>query len=206
MNLGRPATALCRTTLAATLEVLAGTTRPLAGREVARLATDGTAPSVLDALRHLVDHGLVEREVVGKTHLYRLNRDHLATSAVLELTGLRGALLDRLRATIHGWPIQPVHASLFGSAARGDGSLESDIDILVVRGRGTTEGADWREQLDNLQTQAMRWTGNPVRPLELSEVELTQMVENGDPLVDSWRQDAIHLVGKQLRPLLRAKA
>lgn len=205
MNLGRPATVLCRTTLAATLEVLAGATRPLAGREVARLAPYGSVQGVLDALRHLVVHGLVSQEEMGNAHLYELNREHVAAQAVIELARLRDTFLRRVRDAISDWPKRPVHASLFGSAARGDGTLESDVDVLVVRsGQVTQDDTAWRDQLDDLAVRVLRWTGNQVRWLELSEKELTRMVHNREAIVDDWREDAIDLAGKPLRTLLRA--
>lgn len=46
---------------------------------------------------------------------------------------MRSDLLSRLRAALSGWSPRAVHASLFGSAARGDGDAGSDIDIFVVR-------------------------------------------------------------------------
>lgn len=206
MDLGLPATVLCRSTLAATLEVLAGATRSLAGREVARLAPYGSVQGILDALNHLVNHGVVVRQEVGRTHLYLLNREHVAAPAVIELARLRDTFLDRLRTTISQWPLPPLHASLFGSAARGDGELESDVDILVVRGRRTTpDNTAWREQLDRFAGQVLRWTGNQVRWLETSEPELSRMVQNGEAIVGNWREEAIDLAGKPLRSLLRAK-
>ena len=40
--------------------------------------------------------------------------------------------MERLRETIRGWRPRPVYACVFGSAARGDGGPDSDIDLLVV--------------------------------------------------------------------------
>jgi predicted nucleotidyltransferase len=204
MDLRLPATVLCRPALASTLAVLSGTTRPLAGREVARLAPHGSVPAVFDALHQLVDHGLVVRQEVGRTHLYRLNHEHVAATAALELARLRQTLLDRIQGAIADWRVQPVNASLFGSAARGDGTVESDIDVLIVRAERTSaEDPRWREQLDSLGARLLRWSGNQARWLELSRVELTRMVRRHEPIVADWREEALDLAGKPLRSLLR---
>jgi len=73
-------------------------------------------------LNRLADQGLVLQQEAGKAVLYTLNRDHLAAPAVSILADIRSELVRRLRATLADWTIQPVHASLFGWAARGDGT------------------------------------------------------------------------------------
>ena len=117
------------------LRVLRGTTRPLTGREVARLVRAGSQPTVNASLRRLSDEGLVHVEEAGNAYLYTFNREHLAAPAVELLADVRAELERRLRDEIAGWKIAPVHLSVFGSAARGDGDTRSDIDIFVVRPR-----------------------------------------------------------------------
>jgi hypothetical protein len=134
------------------LIVLAGTTRPLTGREVARLARRGTPPAVAAALTRLVRPGLVHREEIGSAFLHTLNRDHLAAPAVLVLAGLRSELLERLSAAVADWEIQPVSAALFGSAARGDGDVEQEVTALLNSGPPV---------LESLRTEAISLAGIP---------------------------------------------
>jgi predicted nucleotidyltransferase len=49
----------------------------------------------------------------------------------------RVRLVGQLRETIGGWRVPAAHASLFGSAARGDDREESDLDLLVDFAPGT---------------------------------------------------------------------
>ena len=70
---------------------------------------------------------------VGRVHLYEFNRDHVAADAVIAAMGLRGKLFQRIKEKIEFWEIQPVSVAIFGSAARGDGNTESDIDVMIVR-------------------------------------------------------------------------
>ncbi len=107
------------------LETLAGTRMGMTGRQVALLTGRRSHSGVLDALHRLADQGLVDRVELNRAFLFSLNRDHLAADAVLELAGLRAKLVGRLRARIEGWEIAPIHASLFGSTARGDADSRS---------------------------------------------------------------------------------
>ncbi len=132
MNVGRPHTAVCPTLDSEVLNVLVGTTRPLTGREIARLAGRPSHSGVLDVLHRLAEHGLVERQEAGRALLFTLNREHLAASAVELLANMRHELFSRLRRAIENWEVAPSHVSLFGSAARGEGDTQSDIDLFVV--------------------------------------------------------------------------
>src|SRR3954447_3212721 len=106
------------------LAVLAGTTKPLTGRQVARLARRGSDRGIRLALQRLAVQGLVDTLDAPPAVLYTLNREHIAAPVALALVELRGALLARLRDAIGSWQVAPLHASLFGSAARGDGGTE----------------------------------------------------------------------------------
>lgn len=119
MDLSAPYLAVLPATTGGVLSVLAGTNRPLSGREVARLG--GVArTTTARVLQRLAEHGLVrvQEAGAGAALLYTFNREHVAADAVLGLVGLRCRLVDRLRNEFEGWPTPPLHASLFGSAAR----------------------------------------------------------------------------------------
>jgi predicted nucleotidyltransferase len=149
MDVSHPFTALMPGLDSAVLSVLARTTRAQTGREVALAA--GRSPSgVRSVLDRLAEQGFVDSERAGRAYVYTLNREHLAAPAVEALAGLRPALADRLRREIAGWRIAPSHASLFGSAARGDGDAASDVDLFIVRPGGIeAEDATWRDQLES---------------------------------------------------------
>jgi DNA-binding transcriptional ArsR family regulator len=188
------------------LRVLAGTTRPLTGRVIARLARNGSASSIQRALRALAAAGVVDVQEAGRSLLYTLNREHVATSPALALLGLRDELQHRMSESIAGWEIQPFHLSLFGSTARGEGGLESDIDVFCVRPAGVGEGDPrWRQQLDTLARQVRRWSGNPLALSEVSEAELRRLRRERPPAVESLRADAITLVGAGASELLRSR-
>jgi predicted nucleotidyltransferase len=186
------------------LEVLARTTRPLTGREVQRLARKGSPSGVRLALSRLTEQGIVHAEHRSTAVFYVANRDHLAWSAVETLTDLRRTLLRRLRTELESWHPPPIHASLFGSAARGDGDASSDIDILLIRADEVTEDhPTWAEQVDRLRGDVAIWTGNRCQAFELDRRRLAEHVRVQDPLIDAWLRDAIPLAGRDLRNTLR---
>lgn len=206
MNVGSPHTALASAVDVEALVALSGAASPLTGREVARRA-GRSHDRVRKVLDRLVEHGLVSRIEAGRARLYLLNREHLVAPAIEQLAGLRIALVDRLREELRAWDVQPVAAALFGSAARGDGDTQSDIDLLVVR-PATADGEDppWRAQIDRLSERVYAWTGNHARTIELGEDELPELSARQPPILRELREDAIPLIGPRPASLVGAGA
>jgi predicted nucleotidyltransferase len=203
MDVAHPYTTLCPTLDSGVLNVLAGTTRPLTGREVARLMGRTSHSGALDALNRLVEHGLVDRQEAGKALLFTLNREHLAAPAVDVLAGMRTELLNRLRDAVASWEVTPIHISLFGSAARGEGDSSSDIDLFVVRPSAVfEEDLRWRAQLDQLARNVQRWTGNRAGIAEVAESEIGRLRKDAPPILAELRSDAIALAGPEAAMLL----
>jgi DNA-binding transcriptional ArsR family regulator len=203
MDLTRPQAALCPTLDTDVLSVLAVITRPLSGREVARLAGRMSHEGVREVLGRLTEHGLVDRQEAGGALLYTLNREHLAAPAVAILADLRTELWRRLRDLIGSWDIRPVHASVFGSAARGDGATDSDIDIFIARPDDIDDDNPiWREQLENLATSVRRWTGNHAGISEVSKSDIPRLRKEQPPIVAQLKADAVELSGPDIRALL----
>lgn len=107
---------------------------------------------------------MVTVTAAGPSNLYVLNRAHVAAEAVLALQDLRGQLFSRIRQALAGWDPSPLAAAVFGSAARGDGGPESDIDLLVIRPAGIDDAnPPWSSQVDALAQDVRRWSGNAAR-------------------------------------------
>jgi predicted nucleotidyltransferase len=190
VDLARPHRLISHPLDGSVLAALSRTTRPLTGREVARLAPEGSQPGVSKALARLADEGLVDRQEAGNAILYTLNREHLAAPAATMLVQLRDAVVERLREELMSWSVQPVHASIFGSAARGDGDSDSDVDLLVVRPADTADDDQrWRAQLDRLRHSIIRWTGNPASISEIPEAEVDRLRSERPPVIDAVSRD-----------------
>jgi predicted nucleotidyltransferase len=203
MDLGRPYAVICPTLEGPVLDVLAHTTRPLTGREIARLASRGSERGVRLVLHRLVAQGLVSAQEAGSASLFVLNREHVAADVVEGLVRLRAELIERIRREIEGWPCRPVHVSVFGSAARADGGTESDVDLLVVRpGDLAEDDPQWREQLHRLAEQIERWSGNHASLHETTPKGLKATVRRGEPVVGSLLEDCIVVAGPGFADLL----
>ncbi|HKF83377.1 MAG TPA: nucleotidyltransferase domain-containing protein [Solirubrobacterales bacterium] len=202
MDLTSPFKSLFPTVDSSVLGVLLGSTKPRTGREVAREAHRSQRATKL-VLDRLVDHGLVFREELGRSQVYTLNRNHIAAGPLAQLVSLRLALFDRLRAAVGAWRLQPGHVSVFGSAARGDGGLKSDIDIFVVRPNGVEEDDEgWREQVEALAEAVFDWTGNHAGIAEVGDEELGRLRREQPAILESLRADAVHIAGPPIRELL----
>ena len=208
MNLSAPYTAVAAPTDGAVLALLAGTTRPLSGREVARLI-EGTHNTVRLALKRLSEQGIVTVQEAGSgaALLYSLNREHLAAGAVELLANLRERLFTCLRDSMREWAILPAHAYAFGSVARGDGDTSSDIDLFIVRPAGVgEEDQHWRGQLARLADEVRRWTGNHAGIAEVSETDVRRLARDRPRIVGDLQRDAVTLVGVPIRELLGMEA
>ena len=186
------------------LSVLTESTKPRTGREIARLADRSPRGTQL-VLSRLVDHGLVLMGEAGSARVYTLNRDHLAAKPIVELANLRGTLFRRLGDEVFQfWRPLPVHLSVFGSAARGDGGLDSDVDIFLVRpGDVGEDDEEWRERVEALADSVFRWTGNHAGIAEVGEEELKRLRSEQPAIVKSLRADAVDIAGIPVRELLR---
>jgi predicted nucleotidyltransferase len=203
MDVAQPYTAICPTLDSEVLAVLAGTTRPLTGREVARLTGRTSHRGVAEVLSRLVEHGLVERQEAGRALLFTLNREHLAAPAVEILASMRTELLRRIRELVDTWEIEATHVSIFGSMARGDGSTQSDIDVFVVRPDAVPEDEpQWRAQLDALAGRIERWTGNKSSIAEVTADGIERLLREDRPIVTELRSDAICVAGTDAWTLL----
>jgi predicted nucleotidyltransferase len=202
MDLSNPLAVLTPTLDAAVLQALAATTGWATGARVHRLAGTGSDDGVRRVLARLVDQGIVLADQHSHATLYLLNRDHVAADAIVSLTRLRGVIIDRIKGALESWSAISVHASLFGSFARGEATVDSDIDLLVV----TNPEADpdiTADAVDQLAADIRRWTGNNAQIVYRNPDELAAMIAPDDPLLASWRADHIDLMGARLLELLR---
>jgi len=203
MDLSHPFQSLLPAVDSAVLAVLAESTKPRTGREIARLAnrSQGATQKVLN---RLVVHGVVLQREAGRARVYELNRDHLAAKPISELANLRSLLFTGIRHSLLFWLVPPIHVSVFGSTARGEGDLDSDVDIFLVRPRDVDEDdEEWRGQVDAFADAIFKMTGNHAGIAEVGEKELKRLRRDQPAILDSLRSDAVDIAGTPLPTLLR---
>jgi len=129
-------------------------------REVARRASV-VHNRASEILADLARQGLVDVEHVARSDLYELNREHVLFPVLHSLFAaerdvpedLERFLRRRLRALVRGVE----EAYLFGSVARNESRLGSDIDLAVVVPRARSGAAD--VALTRLATEVRRRYG-----------------------------------------------
>lgn len=229
MNLSDPTRAVTPTLDGPILAVLATAGRPLTVGEVATAAVRGSEIGVRRSLARLVDQGIVRATVMGRNAVHELNREHIAAPIADILGGLRLELWSRCRTALKDWSPAPLLACVFGSAARGDGGVDSDIDMLLVhppfpgdkppaaapnvltalagavlslrlmRPTNAVEAAKWERQVDDLRASVRDWTGNSLQVVDLSAYGYVELAQAGARLLEDARRDGVELANNMRR-------
>lgn len=128
--------------------------------------------------------------------MFVLNREHVAAEPVIGLASLRARLWHRIAEHAHGWTSRPEAIVVYGSAARGDGGVASDIDLLVVRPSHVDREDDrWQDSITELAGRVAAWAGNPCEVLDRSASELRCMAADGERLLAEIRRDGMAVLG-----------
>jgi DNA-binding transcriptional ArsR family regulator len=183
------------------LAALLGTSGELNLRTIARVAGVSIA-QVSRVLPGLVDLGILERREVPPSSLFRLVPEHVATRALLELADARNAVLTEMgRAASRIRPV-PVSVIAFGSFARGDSELDSDIDVIIVRPSDTDPDDDrWTETIERWRTGVSRVAGNTVQILDVGATEIAAKLSGGAQLWLDVHRDGQVVFGRSLDEL-----
>ena len=185
MDFSHPITAVIPGAQGKLLEGIAGLGRSVTSRQAASIAqvSQNQASKIL---RELAALGILDRTEAGNAALYQLSPTNLAANLVLQLCNLRHRLFETMRElSLPMVKEEPkIWIAVFGSTARGDSSLESDIDVVVVR-PDPTNGPDRRDLWDRLIFEFCQsvaaFAGNPVNPVEYWQSEV-------DPSRPFWKE------------------
>jgi DNA-binding transcriptional ArsR family regulator len=108
------------------------------GREVAR-RVGLSAPAAHAALKDLLDERIVERQIIGRQHIYRLNHAHRTVKEILAPAFRKAAALtdDVARYLVEALRERGILAAveslmLYGSVVRGPVREGSDCDVAAI--------------------------------------------------------------------------
>jgi predicted nucleotidyltransferase len=174
----------------AVLAVLLRTGEPMTGRQIHGLVSDDYSLwSVQEALKALTRLGLVETRTIGRAGVHTINDGHAFVAPLRALVDPIAAL----KTAIDEVTDADVRAViLFGSIARGDPSVDSDIDLAVIALPG------WDKRVD-LQDAVRTRLGNDCDVLLFTEPEFRRRAAEGEPVVADIVRDGIALVGTKPR-------
>lgn len=203
MNVASPIESIFPSVDSAVVVAVCETNEWRTGKEIADRTTRSYS-TVLASLERLSVQGVVRRRVAGRTYLFQLNDQHLAAEPLRDLSRMRARLFGRMRSHVSEWDVEPVSVSVFGSAARGDGDDQSDIDVLVVKGEERAAPDDWWSAcLSDFSQSITEWTGNRASVIDVWRSELSQEVLSR-AVWKEIRQDAVNVFGLSIREVLRS--
>ena len=212
MQLTKPFATVTPTLDGDVLTVLASADVTFTISQIQRILTTASGEGIRKVLTRLTAQGVVLHDQVGRTNTYRLNTEHLAAEPIMALSQLTSTFLNRLEEHLGRWGAELKYAALFGSAATGRMTLDSDIDLLLVRAAASDHDGDdvWEQQVAELARQVTAWTGNDGRIVEYTEDELRAAAAASEPLLEDVSEQGLTVAGtrawfnKQLRPIGKA--
>lgn len=187
------------------LRALMPLSRPVSGREAAKLARLSQTPA-LRALEDLVTLGVLRRTETPSQHLYEVNRTHQLVREGLEplFRAEReriGQVLDALRTLLSPDVDRIASAAVFGSAARGTDRPGSDFDVLVVA-KDDSDVELLHGRLADSIPRVEEEFGLELSPVVLPLIRFREMHRNGDPLVTDVLRDARLITGERPEALV----
>ena len=201
MDFARPVQAVVPGAQGRILAVLAETSAELNLRALARLSGVSLAQASR-VLPGLVSLGMVERRDVPPAALFRVVSDHVAVRAVMELSRARDVVLGEIGRLAAELSPPPVSVIVFGSLARGDAGLDSDIDVVVVRpGAVGEESEAWRHDVEAWRQEVRRLSGNAVEIVEVGEREIGRLLRSRRPMWRDVVRDGVVVYGAPLADL-----
>lgn len=206
MDLSNPISAIIPKLDGSIFRVLARTTMPLTGARVAALAGRSSYPGILTALSRLVRQGTVLVESAGSAYLYRANRDHILWSGIEQAVAAAESVLPTITTRISRQVDKQLGIedsndstlAIFGSVARETSTVDSDLDIVAVFPNALSDESIAR-LVDEISSSVRLWTGNSCNVYVATASRLRELVEAKDPIVSSWRDDAVTFHGVDLR-------
>jgi predicted nucleotidyltransferase len=200
VNLGDAADLVLPRPAAQVIGTLGAVHEPMTMRGLARAAgiTNTTAQHWIN---HFADRGLIQQRVAGRAILCSLNRDHLFADAIIALAAPWERIKGALSSEIAAWEVPPVSAVVFGSCARADGTVHSDIDMLLIVPDEVDDDL-WTEQLSDAGQRLTQRLGNAMSWIDVTLPEFRKMVKAREPVTKEIARDGIHIFGAPLTSLL----
>lgn len=170
----------------AVLSALLRTDSPLTGRQVHALVSDHYSLwTVQEALKALSQLGLIKTQTIGRAGVHTVNEDHFALAPLRALLDPIAALTDTVRDSV-GDQVETV--ILFGSIARGEAHIESDVDLAVIA------PADWGRRTE-LEDAVRTHLGNDCDVLIFTHDDFTRLAAADEPVVRDILADGFALIG-----------
>ena len=174
----------------------------LSGREIAKLVGI-SPPTCLSILTQLENLSIVKRQRGGRDHLFTLNREHIIVKEIiLNLISFEDKLLNILMQDIKkNFSKYCNSIFLFGSVARKEETIESDLDICFL-----INSIKSKEPLRDIISQKRSYYkikyGVNLAPFFLTEKEFILRAKHNKPPVPDIVKESILIYGKSWEIIL----
>jgi predicted nucleotidyltransferase len=172
------------------------------GREVAR-CVGLSAPAAHSALKELLDERIVERQVIGRQHIYRLNHAHRTVREILapafgKERALRDDMARYLVSALRERRLLSFVESLmlYGSIARGTTRDGSDCDIAVIVRGERSKGRIERCFQDEICPRFLGYFGMHLDPYIKTSAEFVRRMKRRLPPVSTLMRSYLVVHGR----------
>ena len=170
----------------AVLAALLRTDIPLTGRQIHALVSDDYSLwTVQEALKALTQLGIVNTQTIGRAGVHTINENHVSVAPLRALLDPISALTGTVREAV-GNDVKTV--ILFGSIARGEANIHSDVDLAVMAPAGWDGRAD-------LEDAVRIRLGNNCDVLVFTPEDFTHLADIGEPVVREILTGGVALIG-----------
>ncbi|MEK7849416.1 MAG: nucleotidyltransferase domain-containing protein [Candidatus Omnitrophota bacterium] len=179
----------------------------LSGRQTAKMAAV-TPKTAHEVLQGLMKEGLLFMRVVGKTYLFRLNKEHLISGILKDLFGAEEMLKDRLLKAIivsikrSSLKNDILSIALFGSIYEKTEGPSSDVDLLVVV-KTAKDKKNVEDLFFKIDERISSGWGNPIAPYVNSVLEFRSKAKMKTGAVSNILKAYQLIYGDRLEKLLR---
>lgn len=172
----------------------------LTGRELARI-TNLTPQTAHNALANLEALNIVDRITAGRSHYFTLNRKHYLNKRIIENLykderEYVNSIFESIKKNIGK---ESVSLILFGSVARKDETVESDLDLCIVyQGRKTLI----EEKVSSLRENLYKEFGITLAPFYITEREFKSRAKSKKPPVNNIIKEGEIISGKSINRII----
>ncbi|HCY78072.1 MAG TPA: hypothetical protein DHV28_19370 [Ignavibacteriales bacterium] len=186
----------------AVLRVISKVNIGLSGREIAKQA-GMSAPSSLEALTAMENLNLVKRERGGRDHFFYLNREHYIVEKIISpILNVERKYPDQIYSDIKkGLGRYASSLILFGSTAREEEEIESDLDICVVF-KDAISKRKLEKIISDLRIELFKKYGVSFAPYYISEKDFEKRARLKKSPVDDIIKEGKLISGKSIRDII----
>jgi len=179
----------------AVLRVLRGVSVPLNASQISA-RTGLSRPAVATVLDNLAAAGIVQASSAGRANVHVLVRDNVYVERIIEPVfsgeeAIADELVKHLRARFQELAVSVI---LFGSYARGDQDLSSDVDVVLVAADSHTKGL-LESAAYNLMGEFYARFGAHLSPLVYDREEAADLEARAPDLFASLQEDGLTICG-----------